>query len=91
MHVAEIEPMLVRCDIHAWMKGHWLVVDHPYATITDKQGRFQIIGLPAGEHTFRIWHERFGYIDEEYKVTIADNKVVEMPPLSVPASTFDER
>jgi hypothetical protein len=59
---AERVPIPVKCDIHGWMVSYWLILDHPYAAITNTQGKFTIAKLPAGEHTFRLWHERQGYI-----------------------------
>lgn len=59
---AERVPIPVKCDIHGWMVSHWLILDHPYAAVTDKDGKFSIPKLPAGEHTLRLWHERQGYI-----------------------------
>jgi plastocyanin len=69
-------PFEVKCDIHNWMRAWWLVVDHPYAAITDKDGKFKIEKLPAGEHTFTIWHERVGYIEKTFKVDIENGKTV---------------
>ncbi len=57
-------PMSVECSIHPWMQAKWLVIDHPYATVTDADGRFTIPKLPAGEYTFVAWHERVGYLDK---------------------------
>jgi hypothetical protein len=56
----ETLPVRVDCSIHAWMRGWLLIVDHPYAAVTDEDGRFEIPQLPAGEHRFRLWHERPG-------------------------------
>ena len=57
---AENQPVRVDCSIHAWMKGWIMVTDHPYAAVTDADGRFRISDLPAGEWSFRFWHERSG-------------------------------
>lgn len=65
--VAERLPVPVTCDIHNWMKAHWLVLDHPYAAVTDETGEFEIPGIPAGEHEFRIWHENPGYLVKDPK------------------------
>lgn len=35
-------------------------MDHPHFAVTDKSGRFEIEGLPAGEYTIEAWHEEFG-------------------------------
>lgn len=61
--VAEILPTEVKCDVHAWMNAYWLILDHPYAAVTDKDGKFKIEHLPEGDHEFRVWHERVGYLD----------------------------
>lgn len=55
---AEPGPLPVVCDYHPWMKAWHFPVDHPYAAVTDKDGKFRIEGLPAGTQTFSIWHER---------------------------------
>ena len=55
-------PMEVKCDIHPWMHAYWLVVDHPYATVTDSNGKFQIKKIPTGNQKLIIWQERSGYI-----------------------------
>jgi hypothetical protein len=68
--VGESLPMKVTCDFHPWMAAYWMVVDHPYAAVTDKEGKFTIPNLPAGEHEFRVWHERAGYLDRKYTVTV---------------------
>lgn len=72
---AEILPFKVACDFHPWMTAYWLAVDHPYAAVTDADGKFTIPNLPAGDHEFRIWHEKVGYINRKYtvKVKAGDN------------------
>jgi len=82
---AERIPMPIRCDTHPWMKGVFLVVDHPYAAVTDANGRFSIPDLPAGELTFRVWHERPGYLLREWKVKIPAGKTTEVEAIDVPS------
>jgi hypothetical protein len=55
---AESAPISVNCDLHQWMKAYHFPLDHPYAAVTDKDGKFKIEGLPAGKHSINIWHER---------------------------------
>jgi len=68
----EPEPCEVKCDIHAWMHGWHFPLDHPYAAVSGPDGKFEIKNLPAGEHSFRIWHEGAvgHYLSRGYKVTI---------------------
>ncbi|MGD9857777.1 MAG: hypothetical protein AB7U20_22770 [Planctomycetaceae bacterium] len=70
-------PFKVADDIHPWKSAYLLVVDHPFAALTDENGRFEIEGLPPGEHVFRFWHERGGFIERDYVVTIGDDEGVE--------------
>ena len=86
---AEILPIQVKCDVHAWMSGYWLVLDHPYAAITDGEGRFEIEGLPPGKHSFRVWHERAGYLDRTLEVEIVAGKTSDVGTRSFPAGKFD--
>jgi len=56
------EPGVVRlkCDVHAWMTAWLFVADTPYATVTDKEGRFTFPSAPPGSYRLRTWHELFG-------------------------------
>jgi hypothetical protein len=48
------------CDVHPWMRGWLVVVDHPFAAVTDTHGRFAIADVPPGRYTVALWHERLG-------------------------------
>jgi hypothetical protein len=86
--IPETLPSEVKCDIHPWMSARWLILDHPYAAITDAKGKFLIADLPAGEHTFRVWHERVGYINRELKVQVESGKTTDIRTFTVPADKF---
>ena len=53
-------PIELRCDYHRWMRAFIFVMEHPFFTVTDAQGRFTIKNLPPGEYTLATWHESFG-------------------------------
>lgn len=59
---AESVPVRIDCSIHAWMRAYVVITEHPYAAITNKSGEFEIAHVPAGMWTFRLWHERPGYL-----------------------------
>lgn len=89
--VAERLPVPITCDIHNWMKAHWLILDHPYSAVTNEKGEFEIKHVPAGEHEFRIWHENPGYLVKDPKdpkkapkFTIKGDEVTEVPVVKVP-------
>jgi hypothetical protein len=47
-----------KCDVHPWMFAYVAVVDHPFFSVTDESGRFEIKGLPDGKYTIEAWHVR---------------------------------
>ncbi len=58
--LTDAEPAVIpfACNIHPWMVGHILVVDHPFAAVSDEQGVLEIKGIPVGKDVvFRAWHE----------------------------------
>lgn len=90
MKNAEALPVKVVCDIHSRMVAWWVVVDHPYAAVTDATGKFKIENLPAGEHEFRVWQETAGYINRTYKVTVKAGETVKLEPVKVPLGAFQK-
>lgn len=67
---SESIPFPVKSNIKPWMLAHLLPLDHSFAAVTDDDGRFEINGLPPGEHEFRVWHERAGWLEKSLKITI---------------------
>lgn len=79
----EVEYFRVKCDVHPWM-GAWVaVIDNPYFAVTDKDGKFTLPkGLPDGDYTLHVWHEKYG--EQDVKVTVKDGKAT--VPVTVKAS-----
>ncbi|HEX5271253.1 MAG TPA: hypothetical protein VFW33_12220 [Gemmataceae bacterium] len=51
-----------KCTIHPWMNAYARAFDHPYATVTGKDGTYEIKDAPAGaEVHLVIWHELGGF------------------------------
>ncbi len=50
------EEFIMKCNLHPFLQTHGLFVDNPYYTITDKNGRFNIDGIPPGTYEVTAWH-----------------------------------
>jgi hypothetical protein len=67
---AEALPASIRCDFHGWMRAYQLALDHPWGALTGEDGTFVIEDAPATELEFIVWHEKRGYIDRSFKITV---------------------
>ena len=67
----------VKCNQHPWMKMYVNVVKSPFFAVTDKDGKYEIKGLPPGDYTLAFVHEKLG--EQDQKVTLApkDSKTVD--------------
>jgi len=88
-------PVKVECNIHRWMSAWWLILDHPYAAISDDKGKFTIADLPAGEVELIVWHERVGYVpaadgQRRHKVTVVAGQTVDLGTIKIPAAALLE-
>ena len=63
----------VKCNVHPWMKGYIAVFKHPYFSVTDGNGSFELKGLPPGTYTISAWQEKLG--TQTQKVTVVEGKV----------------
>ena len=45
----------IGCEIHPWMAAHILVVDTPFYTASDDQGKFSFSGVPEGKFKLHYW------------------------------------
>ena len=58
----EKNPTEIRCDIHPWMNGYFMVFDHPFYAITKADGSFEITGVPAGTQRVIVRQEKAGFV-----------------------------
>ena len=67
----------VKCNQHPWMKMYVNVVKSPFFAVTDKDGKYEIKGLPPGDYTLAFVHEKLG--EQTQKVTVGpkDAKTVD--------------
>jgi hypothetical protein len=50
------------------MAAYIAVLPHPWAALTDENGRFAIAGIPAGSYKLYVWHEALGTLTRDVKM-----------------------
>jgi len=65
------EPTLLQATAnngHEWMAAYIAVMPHPWAALTDENGRFTLRNVPAGTHKIYAWHEVLGTLTRDVKL-----------------------
>jgi hypothetical protein len=96
-------PVRVECSIHAWMRAYLLICDHPYAVVTDADGRFELRNVPAGDWQLHFWHERPGHLKSltlngrtetldrgRLSITVTGGEETKLGTIKVPGADFRE-
>jgi hypothetical protein len=62
----------VKCNIHPWMHGYFVVLKTNHFDVSKDAGEFKLPNLPAGKYTITAWHEDYG--TQTADVTITGNE-----------------
>ncbi len=71
---AQPEFIPVKCNIHPWMHGYFVVLKTPHYAVTGPDGSFTIKGLPAGKYTLTAWQEQYGTKTQDVTITGSESK-----------------
>jgi plastocyanin len=66
----------LRCDVHGWMNAYVGVLDHPYHSVSNGSGAFDLSTLPPGDYVIEAWHERYGTQTQNVTVTTGETAEV---------------
>jgi len=67
----------VKCNQHPWMKMYIGVVKSPFFSVSGKDGKFTITGLPPGKYTLAAVHETLGEQTMQVEVGAKESKTAE--------------
>ena len=67
----------IKCNQHPWEKAFVGVMNHPFFSISDELGSYEIRGLPAGTYTFVAWHEAFDEQQMEITLVAGENRRID--------------
>jgi len=66
-----------KCDVHPWMSAYAGVLDHPFFSVSNDKGEFEIKNLPPGTYTIEAWHEKLGTLTQTVTVKPGETKQIE--------------
>lgn len=81
----------LRCNGgHVWMNAEMFVAPHPYYTITDENGKFELTDVPPGQYQIVAWHEGWSVVRRENAFDVLTEKPVQRPVFSPPKTLEKE-
>jgi plastocyanin len=63
----------IRCNIHPWMQGYFVVLKTNHFSLTGDDGTFVLTDLHPGHYTVTAWHESYGTQNKEINVTAGES------------------
>jgi plastocyanin len=70
------ERIAVKCNIHPWMHGYFVVLNTSHYSVTGNDGSFKLAGLPPGKYTVTAWQEQYNDQTQEVTVAAGETKTV---------------
>lgn len=70
------EIIRVKCELHPWMRGVFVVLKNSHYSVSDESGGFALPDLPPGKYTIKAWHEQFG--EQSQVVTVGGGETKEL-------------
>ena len=70
------EIIRVKCELHPWMRGVFVVLKSSHYSVSDDGGSFSLPDLPPGKYTVKAWHEQFG--EQSQVVSVGDGETKEL-------------
>lgn len=59
---------IILCNVHPDMQAWIVVLQNPYFVKTDSSGNYDIIGLPDGKYTLKIWYPFYKTVSEQIEI-----------------------
>ncbi len=69
---------------HTWMNAEMLVVAHPYYSVTEESGKFELTDVPPGDYQLVAWHEGWTVAHQEASFDVLTERRVERPAFTPP-------
>jgi plastocyanin len=74
----------VKCNIHPWMHGYFVVLNTSHFDISKDDGGFKLPNLPPGKYTITAWQESYGTKTADVTITGNETKDVDFTFVAKP-------
>jgi hypothetical protein len=71
------EFILVKCNIHSWMRGRFAIFKNSHYAVTRSEGSFTLPNLPPGKYAITAWHESYGEQTQELTIGGGETKTID--------------
>jgi hypothetical protein len=71
------EFLRIDSETHPWAVMYVSVIEHPFFSVTQRDGRFQIPNLPPGDYTITATHRKAGSLSQKVTVTERESPQLE--------------
>ena len=68
--------VVIKCNVHPWMRAFAFIFNHPYFDVTAKTGTFELKNLPPGTYTIEAWQEKYGAQDQTVTIGPKESKAI---------------
>ncbi len=66
----------VKCNIHSWMQGYFVVLKTGHFAVTGADGAFRLPDLPPGKYTVTAWQETYGTQKQDLTISGGETQTV---------------
>jgi len=66
----------VKCNIHSWMQGYFVVLRTGHFAVTGADGSFRLPDLPPGKYTVTAWQETYGTQKQDITISGGETQTV---------------
>jgi hypothetical protein len=70
----EIIPL--KCNIHPWMQGYFVVLGTSQFAVTGEDGHFSLPNLPPGHYVVSAWHETLGTQSRDFTLSADESQTI---------------
>jgi plastocyanin len=67
----------IKCNIHPWMQGYFVVLRTSQFAVTGEDGHFSLPNLSPGHYVVTAWHETLGTQSREFTISADESQTID--------------